>query len=358
METRQLGGLGFVICNAALFTNGLIANRFADTPEARKAGAGRMLSGAMWEASSVFLAKYGDRSVADQQTRLQEKLCHYLQQHGVPLDAESLRYADTEKRDGWHKKIEDFLYAHPIEIANAYNALAGIGFAVSGFLRHRAGDKQTGLANLGVSAAMITGALASIIIPEKTPEQIAAKGQTGTLWGKMQEHPLSFVRWIFLGGDVVDGLGAIGEFKRAKATPHGEPYRTGQFAMSALTTTAMVTSLASDWITSGSKKAAGEPKEREAAQQKILDEAARHIATLPPAEQPHLAQLVAEYLTHEHELRFSDRNTNQLTEELLQRVQALASLPAPEKAHTTITAKNAQAERLTAQIPAIHGTRA
>ena len=332
MENRQLGGIGFLICNAALFSNGLIAKLYGHTPESRKAGTGRMTSSVLWAGSAAFLAKYGDRPVTEQQARLEDKLADHLRREGVPLDAAMLRKADDHTRHGWFSKVEDFLYAHPIECANAYNAAAGIGYMVSGVLRRRDGNLKSGNANLGLSAIMLTGALASILIPEKTPEQIAAKGQSGTLWGKMQEHPLGYVRWLFLGGDVLDGMGAIGEFQGAKKLAKGDPYRTGQFAMAGLSVTAMVTALVSDWVTSGSKKAGGEPGDRDAAQQQLVNAAALQLAQLLPEQQQRLVQTVASYLTQQHELRFSDRDPKVVAEELLQRVHALTtgSATAPE----------------------------
>ena len=325
MEQRQLGGIGFLIGNTALFANGLIANRFANTPESRKAGAGRMVSSAMWGASGAFLAKYGDRSVADQQSRLEEKLAHFLKGEGVPLDAATLRKADKDAQHGWFKKLEDFFYAHPIECTNAYYALASTGFAISGALRRKDGNIKAGNANLGVSALYLAGALASIIIPEKTPEQIEAKGQTGTLLGNIQKHPLGYVRWLFLAADSMAGLEAVGEYQSAKKLPHGDSYRSWQFGMSGLSAVAMVTTLISDWLTSGSKKAGGKPEERDAAQAQMIAEAAKHIAALPSAKRSALAQEVANYLAHQPELRFNDVNSQKLETILTRKINQFAS---------------------------------
>jgi hypothetical protein len=327
MEQRQLGGIGFLIGNTALFANGLIANRFANTPESRKAGAGRMASSAMWGASGLFLAKYGDRPAHAQQARLEEKLAEFLKESGVPLDAATLHKADEHTRHGWFKKVEDFFYAHPIECTNAYYALAATGFAVSGALRHKDGNIKAGNANLGVSALILSGALASIIIPEKTPEQIEAKGQTGTLWGNIQKHPLGYVRWLFLGADAMAGLEAVGEYQAAKKLPHGDAYRPWQFSMAGLSVVAMVTTLISDWLTSGSKKAGGTPEQRSAAQQHMIDEAANHLAKLPPAEREALAHKVAAYLSHQPELRFNDILPQKLEATLLKEANQFAEPP-------------------------------
>ncbi len=347
MEKRQLGGIGFLVCNAALFTNGLIAHLMGATSESRQAGSGRMASALLWSGSGFFLAKYGDRSVDAQQARLEEKLADYLRKEGVPLDAATLRKADHAARHGWFKKIEDFFYAHPIECENAYNALAATGFAVSGALRLRDGDVQAGKANLGQSALMLVGALATIIIPEKTPAQIAAKGQSGTLWGKVQQKPLAYTRGLLVAGDLMNGFQARGEYRAAMQLPQGDRYRKGLFAMSGLSVAAMGTAIFSDVMTSGSKKAGGTPEARSAAQQAIITAAANHIAALPPAQQQHLATATADYLIHQKELRFQDRHPEELAVELL---QTLSLQP-----RTHIAATQAQVEKLPVATPSMQG---
>lgn len=330
MEKRQLGGIGFLIGNAALFFNGLIANCHAPTAESRKAGAGRMVSSALWGGSSAFLATYGDRPVEAQQTRLEEKLASYLQQHGVPLDAQTLRKADADQRHGWFTKVEDFFYAHPIECTNAYYTLAATGFAVSGALRRKDGNIKAGNANIGVGALVLAGALASILIPEKTHEQVEAQGQAGTLWGKIQEHPLGYVRWLFLSADAMIGMQAVGEYQAAKALPKGDGYRQWQFGMAGLSATAMGMAMTADYLTSGSKKAGGTPEAREGAQAQLLAAAGKQLASMPAAEREAIIQTVAQYLSKQPELRLYDRTAEQLAADLRQRVDS--ALPAQNKA--------------------------
>ena len=96
MENRQLGGIGFLVGNGALFANGLIAHLKANTPESRKAGLGRMGSAIGWAGGAAILARYGDRPVEKQLDRLQEKLAAHLQKQGVPLNEQELRQANAE----------------------------------------------------------------------------------------------------------------------------------------------------------------------------------------------------------------------------------------------------------------------
>ena len=329
MQDRQLGGIGFIIGNTALFLNGLIASLYANTPESRKAGAARMISSGMWATSGGFLAKYGDRPVAAQEDRLEHKLAAFLHQSGAPLDAASLRRANAETHQGWFRKLEDFFYAHPIECTNAYYSAASAGFAFSGSQRRHDGNMLAGNANIATSALATSGALASIIIPEKTPEQIAAQGQQGTLWGKIQQAPLSYVKWLFLGADAMAGVESLGEYAAAGKVPHGHPYRSWQFTMAALSAVAMGSNLVGDWLTSGSKKAGGTPQERDAAQHMVLQHAAQHLASLPYEQQMGLTKMVAVYLTQQHELRFQDQSADKIADHLLQQIQILSLCPTP-----------------------------
>jgi len=344
MENRQLGGFGFLIANAAMFANGLIAHRYGNTPMARNAGIGRMTSAGLWSVNASILAKYGSQPVPEQQARLEHKLAAYLHKAGVPLSVEELKQADAETQRGWFHTLEGFLYDHPIECGNAYYAVASTGYGVSGYLRHKDGNRKEGLANLGVTALSMTGALASILIPERTPEQIKKQGQEGTLWGKIQQHPLGYVRWIFLGVDALAGLEAVGEFRSARKLPKGEPYRPWQLTMAGLSIAAMGAAVVSDWLTSGSKKASGEPAVRDAAQQALETAAAQHLATLPPAQRAELAMATASYLVKQHELRFSDRDPVQVAKEILQKVEAAV-------AQHGVAAVGAHTQRLAAALP-------
>ena len=252
---------------------------------------------------------------------MEQKLAAYLQSQEVPLDQESLKKADLEAHRHWYQKLEDFLYANPIEAGNAYYAVASAGYGVSGYLRRQDGNREAGNANLGVTGLSVIGALSSILIPERTPEQIKKRGEEGTLWGKVQEHPLGYVRWAFLGVDALAAYEAIGEYHAAKQLPKGDRYRPWQFTMAGLSVVAMVTSMVSDWLTSGSKKAGGSAEERSAAQQALEEAAAHQLMTLPPAERTALAKATAHYLVAQPELRFIDRDPDQLAQEMLQKIE-------------------------------------
>ena len=194
---------------------------------------------------------------------------------------------------------------------------------VSGVLRRRDGNIRAGNANLAFSGLMLAGTLASILIPEKTPEQIQAAGEKDTLLGKIEQQPLSYVRWLFFAGDALAGVEALGEFQAAKKLPKGNAYRPWQFGMSALSLLAMGTFLGGDWLTgAGSKKASGKAEESSAAQETLLTHAAQIIASQPVEAQQKLAQSTAAYLIQQNELRLIDRKPADLAAEILASIHA------------------------------------
>lgn len=317
MDHRQLGGYSDILGNMAMFTNGLIAYRFGDTPARKSAGASRMVTGALWNVPNLVLAKYGAQSVDRQMERLEGKLSAYLKQHDVPLDVATLKKADDEQRRGWFSKLEDFMYNHPTEINSACIALASAGILKSGFTRIRAGEKIAGAGNIAVSGLAIAAALSGILIPEKTPEQIAAKGQSGTVWGEIQKSPLSYANWIMLAGDLTEGVNARGEFKTAKALAKSDPFRKWGFTISALSAVTMVCYLVGDSLSGfGSKKNAGAPKDRNTAQRQLLEETARIVSAVPPEKREAILHDTAVYLSQQPELRMLDFSPEQLQQQV------------------------------------------
>lgn len=317
MENRQLGGIGFAVGNLALIANGLIAYTQGNNPDARAAGLWRVGSNVLLGVGAVALAHYGERPVERQQARLEEKLAAFLQAKGVPLEAAVLKKADAETQRGWFAHLDDFIYDHPMECVNIYTGLASGGMAVSGLLRRREGNRQAGDANLAFAGLTVAGVLASVLIPEKTPEKLAAEGQTGA-WAKIQEKPLNYARWLFMAADASAGKEAWGEYKAADQLPTGTPYKPWQFGMSALSLTAMLTFLCSDWITgAGSKKASGTAEAHQTAQARLVSAAATMLANEPPERLTELAAQTAGYLTNQPGLRFVDRDPKAITKEIL-----------------------------------------
>ncbi len=309
MDKRQIGGISILLGNLTLFVNGLIGYYKSQDENIRKAGIGRMTSAAMWSVGGILLARYGSRPVPQQLGKLQEKLAAFLQKEGVSLEEEAQRKAKTYNGRSWLQKFEDVLYNYPIESANIYNSIAAGGMIGSGIYRRKgtAEDIRSGNANFLTSGLTFGGTLASILIPERTPEQIAARGQSGTLWGKMQEQPLNYAVWMFLGADVATGSEAIGEYEKAKKLTSDDPFRPWAYGMSALSVFSMCCDVVGDLLTGfSSKKAGGTAAEHAVAKEQLLQETARMLSAQPLEKQQQLARKSAEYLSRQPELRMVD----------------------------------------------------
>lgn len=303
-DTKQLGGIGFLIGNGALFINGLLAHMHGDTPEVRHAGMSRMTSSMAWNAGAIVLARYGNVPVEKQFDRLQEKLAAHLQHGGVPLNSETLRKADAETRRGWFGKFEDFMYQHPIECANICNTMAATGMLASGLLRRKRGEIKSSNANLFTSALLLGGSLILMFTPERTPEQIHENGHDGTLWGAMQKRPLAFAMPPFLAADLSFAAQAWGEHHTAKQLPTNSKLKPYASLMSWLSVGVMACFFGGDVMTGiSSKKMHGTPEDHQANQEKMVEAAAQMLSAVPPDQLQFMAKSAAEYMSKQQWLR-------------------------------------------------------
>jgi hypothetical protein len=308
MENRVLGGYLEFGGNAAMFANGLIAHLYGDAQQ-KAAGRSRMYSGVMSNGSALLLAKYGDQPVNRQFDRLQSKLAAYLKKEGVPLDIDTLKKATDEQRRSWFNTMEDFCYNHVSELNAAYIALVDLGMMHSGIIRLKKGETLAGIGNISMSVLTIGAALTSILVPEETKEQVAAKGQSNTLWGKLKQKPLSLATGMFVLSDLTEGINAIGEHRTAmKAGGKFGPWSMGMAAFSALTMGLFTT--ADTLAGSGSKLNGGDPEERKKAQQELVEKAAAILASQPKKVRKALIHKTAEYMVKQPELRMANCDVN------------------------------------------------
>lgn len=320
-DRRQFGAISLLLGNAGLFANGLIGYTHGDSPDSRKAGMERMASSVLYSGGGMIIGRYGSSPVAKQLDRLEGKLAAFMQQNGIPLDAGQMQKADAETRKGWFAKLEGLAYDHPMEFANIYNVVAASGILGSGLLRRRSGGKgerEAGNANILNYMLLLVGTLTCVLIPERTPEQIARRGDSGKLWGKMQEKPLNFAVWPFLGADASYALQSYGEYKTAKEMPHDSRLRPWVFGMSAISAFTMASFMAGDALTGfGSKKPGGDPVQREAAQQQLIDTAAAILANQPAETQAMLARKASEYLAKQQALHMTDFDAGDLSARIM-----------------------------------------
>ena len=321
MENRQIGGWLGILGNTAVFANGFLAWKFGDTPQRRAAGVNRMVSGGLWNVPSVVLTRYGASPVDAQFERLQHKLAEHLKQESVPLHAHTLKLADEEERQAWFGKAENFLYNHPMECNFAFFAAASAGMMASGLIRRKSGEKESGVGNIIVSSFSIAAALAAILIPERTDEQIEQDGHKGTIIGALQKRPMSCANIMILAGDLTEGVNAHGEFKTARSLPNGNSFKPYGYAMSGLSALTMGSFLTGDALAGfGSKKVNGAPEEHKAAQEALVREAARILASQPQEARESIVEDAARYMTHQQELRMVDLDPMKLKKDYWRRL--------------------------------------
>lgn len=319
MEKRQLGGISLLVGNVALIANGLIGFLKGRTDVVKNAGISRVITASMWSLSGLLLARYGNRSVKDQLVKLQEKLAAFLQKEGVSLEAEQQQKATAHNQRSWFGKLEDKFYSYPIESVNVYYSLSSLGMVASGIFRRKGSkaDIKSGNANL-TTAALAAGGTLTAFIPELTPEQVAAKGQSGTLWGKIQERPLNYAVWMFLASDLSVGAEAVGEYEKAKLLEKTDKFRPWAHIMAGLSIFAMLCDLTSDLLTGfSSKKMGGSEEDRKKAQAQLMEETAALLAKQPEP----LRQRAAAYLARQPELRMVDYDPVALNQRISQIIE-------------------------------------
>ncbi len=329
-DTRQLAGVGFLIGNATLFANGLIAHLHGDTPELKRAGVSRMTAAMAWNAGGVFLAKYGKLAVPKQLERLESKLAVHLQEQGVALDADALRKADEETRRGTFQKLEDYFYEHPIEMANYANSIASGGMLISGILRRYRGEQSAGNANLGIGVLALGASALVLLTPERTKEQIEESGQGGTLSGKLQERPLAYAAPLFLAGDLTFAGQAWGEHQSARTLPAGNPMKAWMPVMSLLSVATLATFFGGDALTGvSSKKMSGTPEEHSAAQEQVVQAAAKMLAAESLERREALVDDAVDYMSKQQWLRMVELKPEALKTRIMDAIeQQVVPVPA------------------------------
>lgn len=323
MDKRQIAGYGFLASLSATFINGLIATTKDPDPLCRQAGVARMASSSLAVVGNLILARYGSYPVATQLETLKGKLASHLQENAIPLDRATWQEAaHTHEQRNWHQKIEDFLYANPIETANAWGALTSAGLTISGYMRHTnaaasEAERSAGVGNIAQGALITSAGLASIMLPEHTRQQVQASGQEGTLWGHIQRHPLSYTNALFAAADLAQGHVAIQELGKANQLGQEDELRQWRYMMAAASAIAMTTAIGGEILVgSGSKKASGSEQALQEAREELIDEAAPILAAQPESCQHYLVAEAVDFLIRQPELRFEDADKSALRSQL------------------------------------------
>jgi hypothetical protein len=310
MDKRQIAGYGFLVSLSATFIGGLMAATKDTDPLSQQAGVARMLSSGLAMGGNLVLARYGTYPVDRQMDAVRNKLASHLRDNDVPLLREPWQdAAQAHQERSLFDKIEDFLYAHPIETANAWGALTSAGLTASGYMRHgnesaSQSERNAGIGNIAQGALITSAALASIFLPEKPSETVRAQGDDGTLWGDIQEHPLRYTNALFAAADLMQGHVAVQEWQKAGDLPPDDERKGWMYMISAASAIAMVTAISGEILVgSDSKKASGSSEALQEARQQLLESAAPVLASQPEACRHHLIAGAVDFLSRQPELR-------------------------------------------------------
>lgn len=184
-KSLKAAGYTYLIADAALFASGIMAGRYSEAK-----------AGLLYTGAAGVLARYGNENQERHMQNLNLHLSEYLDKEGMVLpDSGSISREMIAKNDGIIHKVEDFLYSHPSEVANAVFAYGGSELLRSGLQHHKPLDALGG-------GAVTAGALAGILIPEsKGPHKRTGNIVTDS-WSAIKEKPLMATGSAYMVGNV------------------------------------------------------------------------------------------------------------------------------------------------------------
>lgn len=267
--TLKYSGFAYLLGDAALFTHGMLNGR----PD-------RALTGLSWGLGGLALAGYGKQPDERSLRRTARELGHYLQARGVKLPEGHAITREALREPGLWEKMQDFLYDHP---SQALNTVYGVG---SAFLL-RSGLKSGDKYEAASGALVMAGALAGLLISEKTSKETQRDGEASPLTdpiGWVQEKPLRLSSTLYTLNNV--SLAKSG-WDEMRANPANKSY-----LLKYLTVASFV--LANHLLGKSNKD---RDKDRNTEWLETLeDEAAAIIAAQPKETQEKLVRAVADYL--------------------------------------------------------------
>lgn len=296
-ESLRATGYSYLVGDAALFASGMMSGRGHEA-----------LSGAIYTAGGLVLARYGRENAERRLQTLQWQLKEYFANQNIPIPkASGLNNITLKGEGGIIDRIEDFMYAHPSQIVNTL-------FALGGFSMIRSGVKHSKKLDAATGALIAAGALAGLLIPEKQPDSDhRAEGVFGKAREWVQEKPLRASGYLYMGGNAVLVTSAL---KERNANPQQKSYLFKLLA-------AAVYMVANGLLAISSKDSAtyieGDNKK---AMEKLQTTAARVIAAQPAELQEHVIQQTAGFLAAQPDIKLS---ANQIAESLTTRIGELSA---------------------------------
>jgi len=265
--------------------------------------------GALWAAGSIACAKYGNPKADKQLELLSHKLGEYLRKQGVAIPDSADTKMLTEE-GGIVEHVESFLYKYPSQMLNAVYGIGGAFVAHGGFRKNVKSDIACG-------ALIIAGALAGILIPEKSPDpEHPPQGALQKAWAWMQEKPLRVSSAFYHANNVFTVLGA---FEKKRAYPMGNSH---YFRF--LTAASFI--FGNTMLSMSSKGHGGSGYDTQTIQH-LAQTCAQVVAAQPQPLQEALVQTIAGYLSSQPEVHLKAAEVAlMLNEKLAQRTVRAANV--------------------------------
>lgn len=361
---RELVGAGYLVGDGALFLNGLVkASAFerdrkkflaggdlkkaADALKDRNDNYKESVTGLGWAVGGAVMAKYGNRPLQGQYEALEQRLAAHFAQQKLTLSEDLLQKAHKERDKSFFAKIEDFMYRYPTEILNAiYGGLAlllveggvntysrltqegkSFSFTHNSFSKTVDNNKfgLLEMSGLGMGIMIVAGAIAGLLIKEKSKEQLDEAGATG-FWRWVQEKPMRVTGGFYLANNFFTGLNMMANKEAYKEDPN-LLYKNMYLLRGATLGSYLFSNVTLMGTATGAQKI--DPPMEEA-KQNILQTTARIILNQSPELQQQLIKQTAEYLSGQRELGFSRHTPRKLAEMITANLQEYAQSQTPQ----------------------------
>lgn len=297
-ESLRAAGYSYLVGDAALFASGMMSGRKHEA-----------LSGVMYTAGGLVLARYGRENAERRLQTLQGKLKEYFTNEHIAIPQGSELNSEMLKNEGGIiDRIEDFMYTYPSQIINTMYALGSFSMIRSGIKHNKGWDTASG-------ALIAAGALSGLLIPEKQPDpNHRAEGIVGKAWEWVQEKPLRASGYLYMGNNAALIASA---FKERAENPQQKSY-----LLKFLTAASYM--VANGLLSISSKDSASyiDKNDNAKAMEKLETTAARVIAAQPEELKEHVIQQTSGFLAAQPDIKLSAK---QIASSLTERIRELST---------------------------------
>lgn len=298
-ESLRAAGYSYLVGDAALFASGMMSGRKHEA-----------LSGAVYTAGGLVLARYGKENAERRLHTMQGRLKEYFDNEHIQIPKASELNSITLKSEGSIiDRIEDFMYAYPSQILNTMYAIGGFSLIHSGMKHGKGWDSASG-------ALVAAGALAGILIPEKqhAPDHLS-KTPLDKVVEWAQEKPLRVSGYLYMANNAALITSAL---KERKANPLQKSY---MFKL--LTVASYMVGNGLLAISSKDSVSYIDKDGNSKAMQQLETTAARVIAAQPEEIRNQVIQQTSGFLAGQPDIKLS---ATQIASDLTQRISELSRI--------------------------------